>query len=234
MVPDRPLFRLVAKGLSRAVGRTAILKGVSLSISSGEVVAIVGPNGSGKTTLLSILGGRLRPDVGEVILEMDGGELRGRHLSHVIALLPHDLFIYEDLTGLENLRLFAILHNTDPSEVDRALAEVGLERHGDQLARTYSRGMLQRLAAARLLVSGARVWLLDEPFSGLDESGRLWLRKTLSRHAEGGGIVVFSSHDREEVSTLASRIVAMKAGRVILDCVKSPETLHEAFKVVHL
>ncbi len=226
--------RLVAEGLTRVAGRRHILRGVSLQAERGGLVALVGRNGAGKTTLLNVLSGRLQPDQGAVRLWWDNRERTGIEFRSRVALLPHDLFLYPELTARENLSFFAHLYGDDARgpRVQEALDRVGLGRDADRLVREFSRGMQQRAAVGRLLVTGAPVWLLDEPTTGLDSSGRHWLWDTMAGHASAGGVVVWSSHDAEEVRRLATRIVVLKAGRVVADLPGGPEGTRQAFEAL--
>ncbi len=229
-----PSFRLEAEAVTRAIGRRYILRGVSLEAGPGDVVALVGPNGAGKTTLLHVLAGRSSHDGGRVRLRWEGREARRFDFRARVAFLPHDLFLYPDLTARENLVFFATLHGVPDaaSRAARALEQVGLARDADRLVRTYSRGMQQRAAVGRLLVTGASVWLLDEPGTGLDTPGRQWLWDTLQAHARAGGGVVFSSHDPAEVGRLATRVLALCSGRVVADLAGGAEGTRQAFEAI--
>lgn len=228
------VFRFSAESVTRAVGRRYLLHGVSLEVAPGDVVAIIGRNGAGKTTLLQVLAGRLSPDEGRVRLMWHGREVQGLEAFSRLAFLPHDLFLYPDLTARENLEFFAKLYRVEgvPDRVLRVLEQVGLRQDADRLVRTYSRGMQQRAAIGRLLVAGALVWLLDEPSTGLDEPGRLWLWSTIADHARAGGAVVFSSHDQAEVAGLATRVIALRAGRVVADEKGGSEGGRRAFDAI--
>jgi heme ABC exporter ATP-binding subunit CcmA len=208
-----------AQGLARIAGRRHLLRDVSLSAGSGEVLAVVGRNGAGKTTLLSVLAGRFAPDRGRVTLR-EGGREVGRHrAASLVGWLPHDLFLYPDLTARENLAFFAALYGVPDAaaRIASALAEVGLPRDGDRPVRTLSRGMQQRAAIGRLIVTGARVWLLDEPTTGLDEPGRRWLAAVVNAQARVGCLVLMATHHRGEVAGAATRVVVLEAGRLVLD-----------------
>lgn len=225
-------FRLDVVSVTRVMERRHLVRDVSFAVSPGDIVAIVGRNGAGKTTLLHLLAGRLSPDGGHVRLEWEGREVRGAEYRARVAFLPHDLFLYPDLTARENLSFFASLHGVlDASaEIESVLDRVGLARDADRPVRAYSRGMQQRAAVGRLLVIGAPLWILDEPATGLDASGRQWLWDTLLEHAKTGGAVILASHDPTEVGRLATRIVALKTGRVVLDTAGGPEGAHRAFE----
>ena len=227
--PDR--VRISASGLTRAAGRRYILRDVSFTASGGEVVALVGRNGAGKTTLLSLLAGRLAPDRGRVAVIVSGREAGRREAAAFVGFLPHDLFVYPDLTARENLEFSATLHGVrDPrARAAEVLDRIGLGREADRPVRTFSRGMQQRAAIGRLLVVAASVWLLDEPTTGLDEPGRRWLAAVIRSQAEAGTLVVMASHHRVEVEEWASRALVLEAGRLVLDLPGGPDGAARAF-----
>ncbi|HOI10563.1 MAG TPA: heme ABC exporter ATP-binding protein CcmA [Myxococcota bacterium] len=210
---------LRADRVVRIAGRRHLLRDVTLSATSGELVAVLGRNGAGKTTLLSVLAGRQNPDGGRVTLAIDGRPATGAAARAAIGMLPHDLLIYPDLTARENLAFFMTLAGRAPDGafVSDVLARIGLARDGDRPVRQFSRGMQQRTALGRLLVSGADAWVLDEPTTGLDESGRRWLLALLSEQVAAGRLVLMSSHHPSEVAACATRTVVLEAGRVVLD-----------------
>lgn len=234
MTRATPSFRLEALSVTRVIGRRHILRGVALQAGPGDLVALVGRNGAGKTSLLHVLAGRSSCDEGRVSLQWEDREARGLEFRVRVAFLPHDLFLYPDLTARENLTFFATLQGVRDAadRVAEVLERVGLARDADRAVRAYSRGMQQRAAVGRLLVTGAPIWLLDEPSTGLDAPGRQWLWDTLQSHARDGGAVVWSSHDPAEVGGLATRILALRSGRVVLDTTGGLEGTRRAFEAI--
>ena len=224
-------LKLSVRGVCLAVRRQRILQDITFEVGTGDVVALVGLNGAGKSSLLSVIAGCRSADAGEVSLHINGVRSTSLDFRSKVAFLPHELLIYPDLTAAENLHLTAVLYNSREvdTRVSRALAAVCLRQASRVTARTFSRGMLQRLAVARLMVTGARVWLLDEPMTGLDEPGRHWLKETLGNHKLSGGLVLLSSHVREEVSDCAARVILLESGRIALDGAVSSGAVDEAF-----
>jgi heme ABC exporter ATP-binding subunit CcmA len=210
---------LEVRGLQRSFGRVRIIRGIDLSLRTGEALAVVGPNGAGKTTLLRLLAGLMRPSAGEIrVLGRPLG--RGADSARsVIGLLSHQSMLYDDLTLLENLTFAARLQALDrPREVAAAaLDTAGLADRSHELPRRLSRGLLQRAAIARALLHSPRVLLLDEPFTGLDASAADRLRDDLlARLRQGLGLVVVTHH-LAEVWDLASRVAVLVEGRWAAD-----------------
>ncbi len=207
----------VAK-VGKRYGHQRALHGVELDLHAGSACALLGPNGAGKTTLLGILSTLVRASSGEVRYQL-GGEVRTTddELRRDIGVLAHASLCYGELDALENLRLFARLYDLDDAEARIAalLAEVGLEaRAHTQPARTYSRGMVQRLALARALLARPSLLLLDEPFTGLDRGGALALGRRLAEVKETGAIVLVVTHDLEAIAGLADHVVILRRGQV--------------------
>jgi heme exporter protein A len=194
---------------------------VDLELDAGTVTGLMGPNGAGKSTLLGILSTLMAPSRGEIAL--------GRHvirdgrapsaLRARIGYLGHTSGLYDDLSALENLAFFARLAGVGEDAVEsraaQALRSVGLERFGDRRVKHYSRGMVQRLALGRLIVVGPRLWLLDEPTTGLDESSVEALERLLQDRKEAEDIVLVVSHDAPFLARVSDRIVQLANGRIV-------------------
>jgi heme ABC exporter ATP-binding subunit CcmA len=207
---------LTFRNVTRAYGRRRALADVTFSAEAGQVVALLGPNGAGKSTLLSIAATLLEPSSGDVLYGGQGARQGGAGLRARIGLLGHDLYVYPELTAAENLRFFGSLYGLDRLErrIDEALASAGLaDRAGDPVA-SYSRGMRQRLALERALLHAPRLVLLDEPFTGLDDSAVAAITARLSTLRDGGCIVLVTTHDLEVVERVADRAVVLSGGRL--------------------
>jgi heme exporter protein A len=192
---------------------------VSLRIEPGEFVTLFGPNGSGKTTLLRMAALLVRPSSGRVSHPGADG-LPLEEVRRQIGLVGHKALVYDELTAQENLNFFARLYGLEnPAErVARVLDSVGLAKRAGDVAATFSRGMRQRLAIARALITEPRLLLFDEPATGLDRQGRDWLESTLDRLHRAGATLVVSTHD-ESLAAIAGRSVYLQAGRVVGDTV---------------
>ena len=202
-------------------GRRALVD-VSMTFRPGRVSAVLGPNGAGKTTLLGILSTLVPPTTGEVRW---GREVLGRASAARarIGYVGHDPGVYGDLTARETLVLFGARYGLpDPAARAAAmLARVGLgDAPAGATARTFSRGMLQRLALARALLPEPALLLFDEPAAALDPAGAAWLETELTAERDAGRIVVVVTHDLEAAAAVAAHVVVLRRGRVAHDEVR--------------
>jgi len=208
---------LAARDVSRSFGRSWAVRHVTLELTSASLTALVGDNGAGKSTLLHMFAGLVRPVEGCV--EVFGETFVGFLPSDIrcrMGFVGHAPFVYPDLTGNENLRFFGKLYGVARSiEEDRALlTRVGLADAGEKLVRTYSRGMTQRLALARMLLQDPDIWLLDEPSTGLDAQGIKLLQVLLAEARARGRCVVAVTHDMAALGGV-DREVRLRAGRLV-------------------
>lgn len=190
-------MKIELKGLSKSFGSVQVLKKCNLSLESGELICLVGSNGAGKTTLLRIISGLLGADRGQLFVDGEEWLLNSSEWRRKCALVAHKTFLYQNLTGLENLRFFSRLYQIDMSdaELKEKLAEVGLAKAGGRQVRTYSRGMQQRLTIARAILSRSDLLILDEAFTGLDKEGSELLNRILLSCKAEGTAILMTSHD---------------------------------------
>jgi heme exporter protein A len=210
---------LVLSGVGKIYGGRRALQGVSARFEPGRVAAVLGPNGAGKSTMLGILSTLVSPSSGGVRWGAAALE-RGSPLRARIGYVGHDPGLYADLTARENLRFFCALHGSDATagRVDRLLARVGLaDVPAEATARTFSRGMLQRLALARALAHDPALLLFDEPSAALDPAGAAWLQAELAAERTAGRTVVLVTHDLEAAAAIADQVLILRRGRVMRD-----------------
>jgi putative ABC transport system ATP-binding protein len=187
-----------------------VLRGVSVSVRPGELLAVTGPSGAGKTTLLAAMAGLLPPVRGRVLI--DGEQLgdRDHAVSLGVVLIPQDNGLAAILTAAENIAVAMIATGGTPAEARRGTAEsldrVGLTGHGDQLIEELSGGQQQRTAIARGLALAGTVLLADEVTSELDAGNRQRVLELLRNEARRGAAVVLATHDPEAAAACDAEI----------------------------
>lgn len=199
---------LTLEDVSKAFGSLQVLRRVSLSLSSGECVLLLGANGAGKSTLLRAIAGLCRIDKGRIVNSFAGK----------LSFFSQHLFLYLKLTVSENLRLFANIAGY--KEVDSILERWGLARYRDTLVQDLSKGNQSRVALARAFMIKPSILLLDEPSSHLDDSGiGIFIEHVneLRDASDGAPLVVLASHDIHNLAGLASRVLALSHGQVLID-----------------
>lgn len=203
------------RGLSKKYHLQPVLDGLSLTVADGSLCVLVGANGAGKTTLLRLIASLARPDAGAIAL--NGMELKGNAaLRRQIGYLGHQTLFYSDLNAIENLTHYARLYELDniPERVAEGIQSVGLVRHQHKPVRTYSRGMLQRLAIARTLLHEPAILLLDEPYTGLDKEAAQALDAQLRDQHRPGRALLIAAHHPQQLLPFASHVAWLKDGRI--------------------
>ncbi len=205
---------LAADGLAVFRGERLVFADLSFSVPSGGALVLAGPNGSGKSTLLRLLAGLVRPAAGRLLWNAEDAladlALHGRR----VAYLGHQDAVKPGLTAAENLRFAAAVSGRP---VAGALAAVGLEALSGLPGRMLSAGQKRRLALARLVLSDAPLWLLDEPTLGLDAVSVERFGGLLAAHRAAGGIVVAATHVPLPLVDAAGLRLADAAGQGLAD-----------------
>ncbi len=198
--------------VTKVFGRFAAVREVSLSFEAGRLYAIFGDNGAGKSTLLRVIAGLARPTSGKVIL-LGSDDLRS--VLGQIGYMAHAPLLYDEMTGLENLRYFAGLYGAvDDARLRAAIATVGLDPELTRYVGQYSQGMRQRLSLARATLHDPAVLLLDEPFSNLDPQSSKAMSRLLGGMRDRGKTVLVVTHQATHVAEVADQSVWMSAGKV--------------------
>jgi heme ABC exporter ATP-binding subunit CcmA len=196
-------------------GRFPLLAGVDLEVGEGEVVHLKGPNGAGKTSLLRAAAGLLPITGGSAAVLGHDLTLERREVRRQVGLLGHATFLYEELTVADNLRFAVRAARVPESGVDPALRRLGLaDRLRDVQVARLSAGQRRRVAIAVLLARSPRLWLLDEPHAGLDESAREVLDDLIAKARSEGRTVLLASHELERAAALSDRVLHMAGGLI--------------------
>lgn len=203
--------------LAQRLGHRWALRGVTLRVEPGEVLAVVGPNGSGKTTLLRVVGTSLTPTRGS-------GRVFGRDLvddadavRECTGMLGHATGLYDDLSAAENLGFAQRMYGepTSTAAIDTVLEAVGMREHASERVRGLSSGMRRRIALARLLLRRPRLLLLDEPYNTFDATGVAVVDALIRETARAGGAALVVTHDLARTAGVGyDRVLALDAGRV--------------------
>jgi heme ABC exporter ATP-binding subunit CcmA len=209
--------RLTVVDVARHFGRRKALSQINFTCAPGEIVGLLGPNGAGKSTLLSILATLMTPSLGRVEYGDRTAAHAGAAVRREIGMLGHDLFLYPELTARENLSFFAELYAIAdvPAAVARALQHTGLEGRADDAIAGFSRGMRQRVALERALLHDPKLILLDEPFTGLDQTSTRALIDRLRDRQRAGCLIVLATHDLDVAEELLTRAIYLRNGRMV-------------------
>ncbi len=206
----------------RRFGEVTALQALSVTVSPGEVVALLGHNGAGKTTTVRLVAGLLAPDEGTVRVRGLDPAVDGPAVRRRLGVLPAASVVDDRLTGAANLRFAADVFQV-PTEglnarIARALEAFDLAERGDDRVTGYSTGMRQRLALARVLLPDPEILLLDEPTSALDPVAARQVRRSLTALAtERDLTIVLCTHDLAEAEQLADRVIVLEHGHVVAD-----------------
>ncbi|MCL4840967.1 MAG: heme ABC exporter ATP-binding protein CcmA [Bryobacteraceae bacterium] len=205
---------LAVEGVWKYYGDYPALRDIRFGVEPGQCTALLGRNGAGKTTLIRILAGLSRPTKGAVKLFGQDASVRATRAQ--VGIIGHGIGIYDELSALENLKLFAGLYALEsPGRVaEEWLEKTGLERVKDGLVREFSRGMRQRLAVARAFLHNPRLLLLDEPFTALDDRAIALLQGLLRDALREGRTVLMSTHQLREALELATHVVLINRGKM--------------------
>lgn len=205
-----PEILLSLDKISKFQGDKPVLRNISLRIEQGEAVLILGANGAGKSTLLRLMAGLGRPSSGKVEQKEN---LR-------LAYIGHPTFLYPGLTAMQNLAFQAKIHGLKLSAdaLMAILEKAGLASQAHEPARVFSRGMAQRLNFFRALMLEPELFLLDEPFTGMDSHSQSTLREELQSRRDNGASLVLVSHAPELDAPLANKILTLAKGKLSCSC----------------
>lgn len=201
------------KNVSLKIKKNKILDDVSLACSEGEICGIIGRNGSGKTMLMKCVCGFVHPTTGEIVVF-------GKRIGKDVDFIPDAGIIIETpgfipyYSGLKNLRMLASIQNkVKEPEIRAAMKLVGLNPDLKRSVKKYSLGMRQRLGLAQAIMENPEVFVLDEPFNGLDKEGVRDMRAYLLKLKDEGKTILLSSHSAEDIELLCDTVYEMEHGR---------------------
>ena len=204
-----------AKSICKNFGDKKVLEGIDLDIDSGRIFGLLGPSGAGKTTLIKIITGQLASDGGDInILGKDVDKLTGKDKKQ-IGIMMDEHGVYERMSCVDNLKIFADIYGVPYSEVMPALEQVGLADSARKPALKLSKGMRARLRLARVFMIAPKILFLDEPTSGLDPMTMRYIHKLILAQKAKGCTVFLTTHNMEEAAALCDEVALLNEGRII-------------------
>jgi heme exporter protein A len=216
-VPVPPVnYAIRIEGLEKRFGDRPIIWDLNLTVDWGELLILVGANGSGKTTLLSLISNQIRPDAGTMFVAGFDYRLQMQVIRRRIGVVGHRTFLYDGLTCLENLLLYARLFalKQPQQRAYEALSRVGMESRAHHQVKTLSNGMQKRVSIARAILHQPQLLILDEPETGLDHQSVSLLKDILVEWTKTGKSIVMSTHNLELAVELADRVAVLSGGRL--------------------
>ncbi len=218
---------IVAEDLTYLYGELVAVDHIGFHVAKGEILGFLGPNGAGKTTTIKMLTGQLRPKGGRAtLLGMDVTKNVER-VQAEIGVCFEDTNLYEQMSAVENLNLFARLFNVDGFDAYALLRRVGLAGREKDRVEKYSKGMKQRLMVARSLVSRPQILFLDEPTAGLDPASAEAIRNIILEERERGATIFLTTHDMLEADKLSDRVAFMNQGKIV--ALDTPHNLKQQY-----
>jgi ABC-type multidrug transport system ATPase subunit len=203
---------IVLENVSKVFGRFVALREVTARFEYGRLYAIFGPNGAGKSTLLRVVCGLARPTSGTVTVI---GHSDLREVAGKLGYMAHASLLYDEMSGIENLRYFAGLYEIrDQERLRQAIITVGLDPDLPRRVGEYSQGMRQRLSLARATLHDPDLLLLDEPFANLDPESSRAMSRLLGQMRDRGKTILLVTHQPAHVADIADESLWMTAGAI--------------------
>lgn len=205
------------ENLCKKYGSKMVLYNVNMQVDRGEFISIMGSNGTGKTTMLNLISMLISPTRGDIIFDGKSIKEDNINIRKKTGYLSHNSFLYDHLTAWENLKFFGELYFVKnlKEEIKRVLNLVNLYLVRDEPVYSYSRGMVQRLSFARVMLHRPELYLLDEPFSGLDNDSVNRLYSILKSLIEENCTVIMATHNKKHAHLLSSEIWSLKEGNIV-------------------
>jgi len=203
-------YSLTVESINKTFGRRLIFSGINFKLDSSTIFGISGPNGSGKSTLVKIIANIISPSSGKLVHNLNGTEIKPEKLHNHIGLVSPYLVLYDEFSAYENLNYFSEIRGIsfDKEKVDKLLNKFLLYNRKDDLVKTYSSGMKQRLKFIFALMHSPQLIILDEPTSNLDDEGKEVVYELVKKEAEKN-IVIIASNEKTDLS-LCSETIDLK------------------------
>ncbi len=218
---------IIVEDIKFNYGNIQAVKGITFQVKEGEIFGFLGPNGAGKSTTIKMLTGQLNPENGKIrVLGLDITKQSGK-VQAQIGICFEKTNLYEQMSALENLKLFARLFAVKKFDADELLIRVGLKGREKDRVVTFSKGMKQRLMVARALVNRPKILFLDEPTEGLDPASAKNIRKVILKERAKGATVFLTTHDMAEADKLSDRVAFINEGEIV--ALDTPHNLKQKY-----
>ena len=218
---------IIVENLTYRYGELLAVDHVSFEVGQGEILGFLGPNGSGKTTTQKMLTGQLVPREGRALLLGIDVAKKPEEVQARIGVCFEQTNLYEAMSALDNLKLFAELFGVKDFDGYALLKRVGLAGREKDKVSGYSKGMKQRLMIARSMVNAPEILFMDEPTSGLDPVSAEAIRRIILEERDRGATVFLTTHDMWEADKLCDRVAFLESGRIAaLDTPRALKQLH--------
>lgn len=206
---------IVASELTYQYGDLLAVDHISFDVAHGEILGFLGPNGAGKTTTVKMLTGQYKPKSGQALILGKDVAQDPEAVQGEIGVCFEITNLYEKMSAIDNLNLFARLFGIHAFDAAALLQRVGLAGRERDKVSTYSKGMKQRLMVARSMVSKPRLLFLDEPTSGLDPTSSEAIRNIILEERDRGATIFLTTHDMAEADKLSDRVAFMNQGKIV-------------------
>ncbi len=218
---------IIAEELTYRYGDLLAVDHISFTVERGEILGFLGPNGAGKSTTVKMLTGQLRPVSGRALLLGIDVARHPKQVQARIGVCFEQPNLYEELSGVENLQLFAHLFGVRDVDIQGLLRRVGLDGRGTDLVGHYSKGMKQRLMIARALVNRPDILFLDEPTEGLDPTSAEAIQRVIVEEQQRGATIFLTTHDMYEADRLCHRVAFINSGKIV--ALDTPHNLKQQY-----
>ncbi len=232
---------LEIKNITKYYGKVKAVENLSLELEEGEICGFIGPNGAGKTTTLEMITGILPIDNGEIYLDGKSIKTEPIEAKKKFGFVPDSPEMFEKLTGIEYLNFIGDVYEVEPKtrleKIEQLAKEFKIYEHLKKRIQGYSHGMKQKLLIISVLLYEPKIWILDEPMTGLDPQSSYLLKKLMRNHTKKGNTVLFSTHILEVAEKICDKIVVINKGNLIYtgtveklkETMKNNESLEESF-----
>ena len=206
---------ITCTNLKKSFGDKLVLKDINLSVAKGSIVGLLGPSGAGKTTIIKILTGQLSYDSGSVrVFDKEASKLTGEDKKR-FGIMMDRFGLYDRLTCVDNLKIFADIYGIKHSRIKETLDEVGLKDDYKKLAANLSKGMRARLQLARVFMHSPEIIFLDEPTAGLDPQSMRAIHRIILKKKQEGCTIFLTTHNMEEAHKLCDNIFLLNEGKIV-------------------